>query len=548
MTLSNSFHMAGNFRVPTPANEPVRDYAPGSAEALSLHKEIGQVAGETRDLPMVINGRTVSTAATQPVVSPHSHATVLGQLSLAEPEHVTSAIDAALVARHDWSRTPWWDRLSVFLRAAELVAGKYRDELNATTMLGQSKTFHQAEIDAACELADYLRFNCYWAAQIYADQPASADGAWNYLDQRGLEGFTLAMTPFNFTAIAGNLPSTVAMMGNTVVWKPSEKSALSTDVVRRVFEDAGLPPGVINLVHGDGRMVSDVALAHEALAGLSFTGSTAVFRELWRKAAGHLDRYKGYPRLVGETGGKNAVVVHASADPDAVLVTLARGAFEFQGQKCSAASRAYLPRSLWTRIRDELAGLVDSLQVGDVADHGTFVGAVIDETAYSRLEDAIARARALDSHQVLAGGDTSREVGWFVRPTVLVTEDPTAFTMTEEFFGPLLTVYVYEDADWLDTLSLVDRTSAYGLTCSVLATDRRAIAQALDRLRDAAGFVAVNDKPAGAVIGQQAFGGARGSGTNDKVGSPLALQRWVSGRFVKENLYPPTEYRYPYMG
>jgi 1-pyrroline-5-carboxylate dehydrogenase len=548
MTSSNSFHLSGNVRVPTPKNEPVRDYAPGSGEALSLRKEIDRIAGETRDLPMLINGRTVTTEGTQPVVSPHRHSTVLGQMSVAQPQHVHQAIEAALQARHDWSRMPWWDRLAIFLRAAELVAGKYRDELNATTMLGQSKTYHQAEIDAACELADYLRFNAYWAAGIYGDQPASVDGMWNILDHRGLEGFVLTVTPFNFTAIAGNLPSTVAMMGNTVVWKPSEKSALSSDVVRRVFEEAGLPPGVINLVHGDGRMVSDIALGHESLAGLSFTGSTAVFRELWRKAGNNIGQYKSYPRLVGETGGKNAVVAHPSADVDALLVTLARGAFEFQGQKCSAASRAYIPRSLWTRMRDELASLVDSLQVGDTAEHSTFVGAVIDEAAYTRLENAIARARSLDSHQVLAGGQTSRDVGWFVRPTVLVTEDPTAFTMTDEFFGPLLTVYVYEDEDWLDTLSLVNRTSAYGLTCSVFATDRRAIAEALDGLRDAAGFVAVNDKPAGAVIGQQAFAGGRASGTNDKVGSPLALQRWVSGRFVKENLNPPTDHRYPYMG
>jgi len=548
MTDIGQQHIAGNFRVPTPRNEPARDYAPGSEEAASLRKEIERVGGQTQTLPLVIGGKTVETGRTQPVAAPHNHAQLLGNLHTAEPQHVRSAIDAALAARHDWSRMPWWDRLSVFLRAAELVTGKYRDELNATTMLGQSKTYHQAEIDSACELADYLRFNCSMAAQIYGDQPESQTGTWSYLDQRGLEGFILAVTPFNFTAIAGNLPSAAAMMGNSVVWKPSEKSALSSDVVRRVFEEAGLPPGVINMVHGDGRMVTDVAMADPALAGLSFTGSTAVFRSMWKKAASHLDEYKNYPRLVGETGGKNAVVAHPSADMEALLTALTRGAFEFQGQKCSAASRAYIPRSLWRKLREPLADLVNSLPMGDIVEHSTFVGAVIDESAFNRLSSVISRAQQLDTHELLAGGTTNNEEGWFVHPTVFVSEDPQAFTMTEEFFGPLLTVFVYEDQDWLDMLCEVDRTSVYGLTNSIFATDRVAIAQALDRLRDAAGFTAVNDKPAGIVIGQGAFGGSRASGTNDKVGSPLALLRWVSGRFVMENLNPNTDWKYPYMG
>ncbi|MFE3281092.1 L-glutamate gamma-semialdehyde dehydrogenase [Nocardia sp. NPDC059239] len=541
-------HLAGTVRGPKPHNEPVRDYQPGSTEALELGKELTRVAGQTRDIPIVINGVEVQGRPTSEIRSPHNHANVLGNLAVAEQSDVRSAIDAAMVARHDWSRTPWWDRLSVFLRAAELVSGKYRDELNATTMQGQSKTFHQAEIDSACELADYLRFNCFWAAEIFSDQPASIGGEWNYADQRGLEGFVLALTPFNFTAIAGNLPATAAMMGNTVVWKPSEKSALSSDVVRRVFEEAGIPPGVINTVHGSGRMISDIAAADDRLAGLSFTGSTTVFRQLWHKVADNIDHYRSYPRLVGETGGKNAVVAHPSADPSALLTGLVRGAFEYQGQKCSAASRAYIPRSLWHAIKEPLIELVEALPVGDVTEHETFLGAVIDQEAYQRLDDAIKRANALDSHTLIAGGRTASEEGWFVHPTVFQTEDPRAFTMTEEFFGPLLTVFVYDDSDWNTVLELVDSTGFYGLSASIYATDRTAIAEALGQLRDAAGYVAVNDKPAGAVIGQQAFGGGRASGTNDKVGSPLALQRWVSGRFIKENLNPATSWRYPYMG
>ncbi|MEN0135670.1 MAG: aldehyde dehydrogenase family protein, partial [Rhodococcus sp. (in: high G+C Gram-positive bacteria)] len=490
-------HIAGNFHVPTPENEPVRDYRPGSPEAEAVALEIKRIGGTTRSIPLSIGGKIIETADTQPVVCPHDHARVLGEVSMADESHVRQAVDAALTARHDWSRLPWWDRISVFLRAAELVAGKYRNEINAATMLNQSKTYHQAEIDSACELADLLRFNAQWASEIYATQPKSTQGENNYLDQRGLEGFVLAVTPFNFTNIAGNLPSTAAMMGNTVVWKPSEKSALSSDVVRRIFDEAGLPPGVINTVHGDGKLVTDIALADPNLAGLAFTGSTQVFRQLWKTAASHIDTYKTYPRLVGETGGKNAVVAHVSADPQALITGLTRGAFEFQGQKCSAASRAYIPRSLWNTIREPLAAQVDSLVVGDVAEHRTFLGAVIDETAHDRLTGAIDRAKGLDSHTLIAGGTASKETGYFVRPTVFETTDPSAFTLTTEFFGPLLTVFVYEDADWIETLKVADRTSPYGLTASVYATERAAINQALDILRDASGYVAINDKPAG---------------------------------------------------
>jgi 1-pyrroline-5-carboxylate dehydrogenase len=540
--------IAGNFRVPTPQNEPVRDYAPGAVEAESLEAELKRIGGLTQPIPLSIGGKVFETAQTQAVVCPHDHSRVIGQVSMADESHVRDAIAASLEARHDWARLPWWDRVSVFLRAAELVTSTYRDEINAATMLNQSKTYHQAEIDGACELADLLRFNAQFAEEIYTKQPKSTQGENNYLDQRGLEGFVFAITPFNFTAIAGNLPATAAMMGNTVVWKPSEKSALSTDVVRRLFEEAGLPPGVINVVHGEGKLVADIALADPNLAGLSFTGSTQVFRQLWKQVAQHIDDYKGYPRLVGETGGKNAVIAHPSADPQALLTGLTRGAFEYQGQKCSAASRAYIPRSIWAQLKGPLAEQVDSLVMGDVVDHSTFIGAVIDEVAHDRLANAIARAKSLGTHALVAGGTTSKEVGYFVRPTVFETTDPSAFTLTTEFFGPLLTVFVYDDKDWLDALRLADRTSPYGLTCSVYATERLAISQALDVLRDTSGYLAINDKPAGMSIGKQQFAGARASGTNDKIGSALALQRWVSGRFVKENLAPDTDYRYPYMG
>jgi 1-pyrroline-5-carboxylate dehydrogenase len=537
-----------NVHVPTPVNEPVLDYTPGSTEAIALREELDRVGKQTRELSHVIGGERVSGGERRTGVSPHDHTNTLSTIPVVRDADVSSAIDAALDARSRWSRTPWWERASVFLRAAELVTGKYRNELMATTMLGQSKTFHQAEIDAACELADFLRYNVHFAGIIYEEQPPSAAGQSAIHDHRALEGFLLAITPFNFTAIAGNLPSTQALMGNTVVWKPSEKSALSSDVVMRVFEEAGLPPGVINLVHGDGQAVASRAIAHEQFAGLSFTGSTNVFRSLWAETATHIGQYRSYPRLVGETGGKNAVVAHPSADLEALLTALVRGAFEYQGQKCSAASRAYIPRSLWRQLEGRLVEAVQEIRTDDPTKHETFVGAVIDRTALERLESAIARANSLDSHRLLVGGTVRPEVGWFVDPTVFVTDDPTAFTMTEEFFGPLLTVYVYEDKDWETVLPLVDGTGPYGLTCSIFATSNVAISQALDVLRDTAGMVCVNDKPTGAVIGLHSFGGGRASGTNDKIGSPAALRRWVSGRLIKENLRPAVDWTYPYMG
>jgi 1-pyrroline-5-carboxylate dehydrogenase len=540
--------VAGNVRTSTPYNEPVRDHRPGSPEATALLAEIERVRGRVRDIPNVVDGEALPLQDTADVVAPHDHAHVLGRYSAATPGQVDAAIAAALAARTGWSRTPWWDRAAVLLRAAELVSGKYRNELLATTMLGQSKTFHQAEIDAACELADFFRYNAHFAEQIYSTQPASPPGEFNVLDHRGLEGFVLAITPFNFTAIGGNLPTIPALMGNTVVWKPSPTQQLAAHHTMRLLEAAGLPPGVVNMVTGDGAAIAGRAVAHEQFAGLNFTGSTAVLRDLWARIGGNVGRYRSYPRIVGETGGKNAVVAHASADPQALVVALARGAFEYQGQKCSAASRAYIPRSLWRSVEGPLVDTVGRFVVGDPTEHGTFVGAVIDEGALRRLESTIRTAKDLSGHRFLTGGTVRPETGWFVDPTIVVTEDASSFLMEEELFGPLLTVFVYDDADWDKVLHQVDSTSEYALTCSIFATDRTAIGTALDRLRDTAGMTYVNDKPTGALIGRQAFGGGRGSGTNDKIGSPLSLQRWVNARFIKENFAPAQDWTYPYMG
>ena len=539
--------MAGHFKIPQPVNEPPRQYRPGSAEAEAVVQRIRELSAEVRELPHVIAGRRCMTSSTLTISAPHDHQHVIARMAVADAHLVEEAIEAALAAHHKWAVTPWWERAAIFLRAADLAAGKYRDELVATTMLGQSKTFHQAEIDAPCETADFFRYNAYNAQQLYSDQPQALQGDTTYLDQRPLEGFVLAMTPFNFTAIAANLPTTAALMGNVVVWKPSEKSAYSNAVLMDILEEAGLPPGVINLVHGSGELVSDVAMAHQDFAGLSFTGSATVFRTLWHKTGKHIDVYRAFPRLVGETGGKNAVVVHPSADDAAVVTALVRGAFEYQGQKCSAASRAYLPRATWERIQDELIETTESLTVGDVASHETFVGAVIDEAALKRFQHVVDKAGALESHELLAGGTVDDATGWFVRPTIFQTTDPYAFTMEEEFFCPILTIYVYDDPDWEQTLELVDRATNYALTLSIFARDQEAISLALDRLRYAAGMTYINDKPTGALMGQVAFGGGRASGTNDKTGSRLALQRWISGRFIRENYSPDTTWRYDYL-
>jgi len=533
---------------PEPKNEPIRGYAPGSPERASIEARLRAMKGERPVLPHVIGGRECSGGKTIPQRIPHDHRHVLAEVSLATPDDVTGAIESALEAAAPWASAPWQERAAVFLRAAELVAGPYRDALNAATILGQSKSVQQAEIDAACEFVDFLRFNVHFADRLQREQPLSVEGSWNRMDYRPLEGFVLAITPFNFTAIAGNLPSAPAMMGNAVVWKPSEKQALAAQITMEVFREAGLPEGVINLVHGDGALVSEVALAHEDLAGLHFTGSEEVLLELWKKIGSQVERYRTFPRIVGESGGKDFIVAHPSADVDSLVVALGRGAFEYQGQKCSAASRAYLPRSLWPEIREQLRELVSGLTMGDVGeDLSTFMGAVIDEGAFRRHAEAIAGARA-DGLEVIAGGGSDDSRGWFVEPTVLGTDDPLHDTMTRELFGPILTVYVYDDARWADTLSLVDRTGRYALTGAIFAHDRGAIREASARLRNSAGNFYVNDKPTGAVVGQQPFGGARRSGTNDKAGSPLNLLRWVSPRVVKETFMPPTDWRYPHMG
>jgi 1-pyrroline-5-carboxylate dehydrogenase len=532
--------------VPPPSNEPVLGYAPGSAERVSLEQRLATMAKDRIEAPMLIAGREVAGDSTFQVVAPHRRDLVLAEVQAAGPGHVQQAIDAALAAAPAWRAMPWEERAGIFLRAADLLAGPWRDTLNAATILGQSKSVYQAEIDAACELIDFWRFNVAFAAELYAQQPVSAKGVWNRMDYRPLEGFVLALTPFNFTSIAANLPTAPALMGNVVVWKPSEKSALAAHWAMELLRAAGLPDGVINLVHGDGAMAVDVATSSPEFAGLHFTGSTDVFRGIWTTVGQRLPSYRSYPRLVGETGGKDFVVAHPSADVDRLIVALGLGAFEYQGQKCSAASRAYVPRSLWPRVRDGVADLASSLPMGDVADLSTFLGAVIDERAYRRHLDAFDRARAAGA-EIVTGGTGDDSTGWFVRPTVIRHDDPRADSMVRELFGPVLSVFVYDDADWAGTLDLVDE-SAYGLTGAVFASDRAAVGQAMDRLRWTAGNFYVNDKPTGAIVGQQPFGGSRQSGTNDKAGSALNLARWVSPRAIKENAAAPTTWRYPHLG
>ncbi|CAN5723883.1 L-glutamate gamma-semialdehyde dehydrogenase [soil metagenome] len=538
----------GHFLTPLPGNEPIQDYEPGSPERASLAAWIRSHENETVEVPMVIDGEERTGEETFEQVSPHRHGRTLARVHAAGAAQVTEAIEAANRAKPAWAAMPWEERAAIFLKAADLMAGPYRDALNGSTILGQSKSLYQSEIDAACELIDFLRFNVAFTEEIYAGQPMSSDGIWNRTDYRPLEGFVLAVSPFNFTAIGGNLASAPAMLGNVVVWKPSEKQALSAHYTMEIFREAGLPNGVINLVNGDGAMVSDVAMSHRDFAGLHFTGSAAVFRGLWKKAAENLETYRGYPRIVGEAGGKDFIVAHPSADPEALAVAMGRGAFEYQGQKCSAASRAYIPKSLWPGVRDQLAALAEEITMGDVGDLSTFMGAVIDAGAFARHRDAIEAARDASGVEVLVGGGTDDSEGYFVEPTVLVTDDPKYDTMERELFGPILTVYVYEDAKWSDTLKLVDETSPYALTGAVFSRDRAATGEALAALRNAAGNFYINDKPTGAVVGQQPFGGARASGTNDKAGSALNLYRWLSPRSLKETFVPAKDWRYPHMG
>ncbi|GAA3012384.1 L-glutamate gamma-semialdehyde dehydrogenase [Streptomyces lactacystinicus] len=535
--------------VPVPVNEPVHAYAPGSPERGRLVRRLDELAAEQVPLPMVIGGEQRFGGGERiEVVQPHHHAAKLGVLGNATREDARSAVDAALAAGRQWRSLSFDDRAAVFLRAADLLAGPWRETLNAATMLGQSKTAQQAEIDSACELIDFWRFNVHFARQILADQPASSPGVWNRTDHRPLEGFVYAVTPFNFTAIAGNLPTAPALLGNTVVWKPAPTQTLAAHHLMRLLEAAGLPPGVINLVTGDGLQVSPVALADPALAGLHFTGSTATFQYLWQTIGANIGGYRTYPRIVGETGGKDFLLAHRSADPEILRTALIRGAFEYQGQKCSALSRAYLPRSLWQRIKDDFLAEVDALAVGDVTDLSNFMGALIDRRAFERNRDAIDRAKADPTIELAAGGQYDDAIGWFVRPTVLVSSDHRGEIFRTEYFGPILAVHVYEDSRWDDVLRRVDEGAPYGLTGSVIAQDRYAIAQAVEELRFTAGNFYINDKPTGAVVGQQPFGGGRASGTNDKAGAAQNLLRWTSARSIKESFVPPTHHGYPHMG
>ncbi|MEV7969681.1 L-glutamate gamma-semialdehyde dehydrogenase [Sphaerisporangium sp. NPDC088356] len=535
--------------VPVPANEPIYGYAPGSAERSALESRIKELSGSAIDLTMTIGGeQRMGAGAVIDVVQPHNHAHVLGRTADASAADVRAAIDSALKAAPAWRALSFDERAAIFLKAADLLAGPRRATLNAATVLGQSKSAQQAEIDAACELIDFLRFNVSFARQLLTEQPISSPGVWNRMEYRPLEGFVLAITPFNFTAIAGNLPTSAALMGNVVVWKPSPTQQFAAHFTMRLLEEAGLPPGVINLVTGNGAAVSEVALTDPNLAGIHFTGSTATFQHLWGTVGANIASYRGYPRLVGETGGKDFVLAHPSADPAVLSTALIRGAFEYQGQKCSAASRAYIPRSIWSAIRDDLVSTAESLTVGDVAaDLSTFMGAVIDSRSFTKNKAAIDRARATGSVDVLTGSyDDS--TGYFVRPTILEGSDPEDEIFVKEYFGPILSVHVYDDSRFDTVLDQMESVSPYALTGSIIAQDRYAIASATERLRFAAGNFYINDKPTGAVVGQQPFGGARASGTDDKAGSVFNLIRWVNARAIKETFTPPTNHRYPHMG
>ena len=530
------------------SNEPVLTYEPGSPERKALWARLEELAGSPRELPAYVGGFRPGRGPRVDVVAPHDHQRVLGTATAADARDATDAIAAAAGAARDWAAASFDERAAVLLKAADLLSGPWRATLNAATMLGQSKTVVQAEIDSACELADFWRYNVAFGRQILAEQPRSAPGVWNRMDHRPLEGFVYAVTPFNFTAIAGNLPTAPALMGNVVLWKPSPTQQLAAHFTMALLEEAGLPPGVISMLPGDGLAVSEVALTHPELTGIHFTGSTPTFQHLWRTVGQHIDRYRTYPRLVGETGGKDFVLAHPSADVAVLRTALVRGAFEYQGQKCSAASRAYVPRSVWERLRDDLASEVDGIAVGDVSDPSVFMGAVIDARAFAKHREAIDRAHALDRAEVIAGGTYDDSTGWFVRPTVVVCDDPTDELFTREYFGPVLAVHVYDDADYDAVLRQVESASEYGLTGAFIAQDRRAVAEATEALRFAAGNFYVNDRPTGAVVGQQPFGGGRASGTNDKAGSVLNLLRWTSPRSLKESFVPATDYRYPSMG
>jgi 1-pyrroline-5-carboxylate dehydrogenase len=538
------------FRAPEPYNEPVRDYAPGSPERGALRLRLQEMETQQLDIPLVIGGEEVRTGSTFEAVQPHKRSHVLATVHKGGAAEVERAVAAAAEAWNDWSRTPWEDRAAIFLRAAELLAGPWRPTLNAATMLGQSKTAHQAEIDSACEVIDFWRFNVSFMTRIYEEQPVSSPGVWNRLEYRPLEGFVFAVTPFNFTAIGANLPTSVALMGNTVVWKPASTAAYSAWWLMKLYEEAGLPPGVINLVYGNGAEVGDPALASRDLAGVHFTGSTSVFNGMWKTVGENLagGSYRNYPRIVGETGGKDFIVAHPSADVESLATAIVRGSFEYQGQKCSAASRVFAPSNLWPELRERLVEEVRTLRMGDVGDFSNFMGAVIDKNSFATQKQAIDEAGASNGKaSVLVGGGYDDSEGWFVEPTVIETSDPNFRTMREELFGPVVTAFVYDEKRYEDTLDLIDGGAPYGLTGAVFSRDRAAVDMARDRLRYAAGNFYVNDKPTGAVVGQQPFGGARSSGTNDKAGSMWNLIRWVSPRTIKETFVPPTDYRYPFL-
>lgn len=537
------------YQVPFPSNEPVNAYAPGSSatnKLLSKYKEMYEQ--EPIDVPMYIGGKEIRTNDKRPMSPPHDHKKILGHFNYGEASHVHAAIDAALAAKSAWSGLPWEHRASIFLKAADLLAGPFRDKMNAATMLAQSKNVMQAEIDAACELIDFLRFNVSYMQQIYAEQPESADGIWNRLEYRPLEGFTFAITPFNFTAISANLPASMAMMGNTVVWKPAESQIYSAQVIMELFKAAGLPDGVINMITVDGPTAGDIVFKHKDFAGLHFTGSTGVFKHLWKEIGANIDAFRTYPRIVGETGGKDFIVAHKSAIAAEVATAISRGAFEFQGQKCSAASRAYLPSNIAQEVLDQVVEDVKSFKMGTTADPSNFINAVIDERAFDKIAGFIDYIKGASDAKILVGGNYDKSVGYFIEPTVVVTENPKFRTMCEEIFGPVITIYVYDENKFEETCHVVDETSDYALTGSIFSQDRYALTAGMKILENAAGNFYINDKPTGAVVGQQPFGGARGSGTNDKAGSYLNLLRWVSPRTIKETFVPPTDYRYPFLG
>ncbi|WP_259066196.1 L-glutamate gamma-semialdehyde dehydrogenase [Mucilaginibacter sp. X4EP1] len=539
--------LKGFFNVPVPQNEPVLNYGPRSVERAALKAALESARAQQIDIPMYIGGKEVRTGKTLEIRPPHDHKHLLATYHDGDKSHVTAAIDAALAAKADWENLPWEQRAAIFLKAADLVAGPYRAEINAATMLGQSKNAYQAEIDAACEFIDFLRFNVQYMTEIYAQQPQSSKGIWNRVEHRPLEGFVFAITPFNFTAIAGNLPSSAAMMGNVVVWKPAPTQIYAANVVMKIFIEAGLPAGVINMIYGDGPLAGDVIFSHPDFAGIHFTGSTAVFQTIWKTIGTNINKYKTYPRIVGETGGKDFVLAHSSADADVVATALVRGAFEYQGQKCSAASRAYIPASLWPSVKEKVQRDLTNIKMGPVEDFENFVNAVIDERSFNKLAKYIDAAKADKTVEIVAGGNYDKSQGWFIEPTVLKVSDPHYVTMCDELFGPVLSVYVYDDKKFDEIMDIIDTTSIYALTGSIISQDRYAIDKATYRLRNAAGNFYINDKPTGAVVGQQPFGGARGSGTNDKAGSMINLLRWVSPRTIKETFDPPKDYRYPFL-